>query len=96
MAKGRRFGFGIIGCGMIAGFHAKVIADIRGAYLAACFSSTPASADRFAAEHHCRSYHQLADMLADPAVDVVTICTPSGCALGTRISGRSGWQACDR
>jgi predicted dehydrogenase len=71
-------GFGIIGCGMIAGFHAKAIADIRGAKLVACYDSFPASADRLAASTGCRAYHDLDEMLADERVDVVTICTPSG------------------
>jgi UDP-N-acetyl-2-amino-2-deoxyglucuronate dehydrogenase len=71
-------GFGIIGCGMIAKFHARAIADIRGARLAACFDTVPALADRLAGETGCRAYHDLDTMLADPAVDVVTICTPSG------------------
>lgn len=78
MAKSRTFGFGIVGCGMIAGFHAKAIADIRGAKLVACYDSFPASADRLAATQGCRAYHKLEDMLADPEVDVVTIGTPSG------------------
>ena len=72
------FGFGIIGCGMIAKFHARAIADVRGAKLVACFDSFPAAADRLAAETGCRAYHKLDEMLADPAVDVVTIGTPSG------------------
>jgi predicted dehydrogenase len=71
-------GFGIIGCGMIANFHAKAIGDIRGASVAACFDMFPAAADRFAAQQGCTAYHDLDAMLADPAVDVVTICTPSG------------------
>lgn len=71
-------GFGVIGCGMIANFHAKAIAEIRGAKLAACFDMYPASADRLAAETGCTAYHALDEMLADPSVDVVTICTPSG------------------
>lgn len=74
-------GFGIIGCGMIANFHAKAIGDVRGARLAACFDTLPASADRLAAATGCRPYHRLADMLADPKVDVVTIGTPSGAHL---------------
>lgn len=71
-------GFGIIGCGMIAGFHSKAIADIEGAELAACFDMFPAAADRLAEETGCRAYHDLDAMLADDAVDVVTICSPSG------------------
>lgn len=71
-------GFGVIGCGMIANFHAKAIADIRGAKLAACFDMFPAAADRLAEATGCKAYHSLDEMLSDSSVDVVTICTPSG------------------
>ena len=71
-------GFGIIGCGMIANFHAKAIADIPGAKLVACTSASLASAERFAAAQGCRAYQRLEELLADPAVNVVTICSPSG------------------
>ncbi len=54
-------GFGIIGCGMIADFHARAIADVRGAKLAACYDTVPAAADRLAAE---------------PAARPITISTP--------------------
>ncbi|MEX2176121.1 MAG: Gfo/Idh/MocA family oxidoreductase [Pirellulaceae bacterium] len=71
-------GFGIIGCGMISRFHGKAVADIRGAKVVACFDAFPASADKLAAEVGCTAYRDLDEMLADPAVEVVTICTPSG------------------
>jgi predicted dehydrogenase len=74
-------GFGIIGCGMISNFHAKAIADVRGAKLVACFDAVPASADRLAASTGCKAYHKLDDMLADPRVTIVTIGTPSGAHL---------------
>ena len=74
-------GFGVVGCGMIASFHAKAIADIRGAKLAACFDTFPAAADRLASQTGCKPYYDLPQMLKDPAVDVVTICTPSGAHL---------------
>jgi predicted dehydrogenase len=72
------YGFGIIGCGMIARFHAKAIADVKGAKLVACFDSYAPAAEKFSAEVGCKCYTKLADMLADPAVQVVTIGTPSG------------------
>lgn len=75
------YGFGIIGCGMIARFHAKAIGDLRGASLAACYSNRLESAERFAGEQGCRAYAKLDDMLSDPQVDIVTICTPSGAHL---------------
>lgn len=71
-------GFGIIGCGMIANFHSKAVADIRNAKVAACYDTVPAAADRLAQDVGCQAYHDLDAMLADPNVDVVTICTPSG------------------
>ncbi len=74
-------GFGIIGCGMISNFHAKAIADVRGAKLVAGFDKVAPAADRLAAETGCKAYYDLDEMLADPAVDVVTIGTPSGAHL---------------
>lgn len=71
-------GFGIIGCGMISNFHARAIKDVRGAELVACFDTVQPAADRLAESTGCKAYYQLEAMLADPAVDVVTIGTPSG------------------
>ena len=71
-------GFGLVGCGMISRFHARAIEHIRGAKLVACFDMFPQAVDKFAADENCTGYHDLHQMLADPNVDVVTICTPSG------------------
>jgi predicted dehydrogenase len=73
-----KFGFGIVGCGMIANFHSQAIAHIKGAKIVACFDSFASSAERFAVANGCRQYARLEDMLKDKAVDVVTVCTPSG------------------
>jgi len=74
-------GFGIVGCGMISNFHAKAIADVRGAKLIACQDAVPAAAQRLAAATGCRPYDDLHAMLADPDVNIVTIGTPSGAHL---------------
>jgi UDP-N-acetyl-2-amino-2-deoxyglucuronate dehydrogenase len=79
-------GFGIIGCGMIADFHARAIADIRSAKLLSCFGRTTSSAKPFADKHNCTPYTDLSTMLANPALDVVTICTPSGAHLEPAIA----------
>jgi UDP-N-acetyl-2-amino-2-deoxyglucuronate dehydrogenase len=71
-------GFGIIGCGMISKFHAKAIGDVRGARLVACFDQVPAAADKLAEATGCKAYHSFDALLADPAVEVVTVGTPSG------------------
>lgn len=79
-------GFGIIGCGMIANFHARAIADTRGAKLVACYDTFPAAAERLAESTHCRAYHKLDEMLADPKVQIVTIGTPSGAHLAPALA----------
>jgi len=74
-------GFGIIGCGMIAKFHARAIAEIRGAKLVACHNRTIEKASAFASEFGGDAYDNLEEMLARKDIDVVTICTPSGAHL---------------
>jgi UDP-N-acetyl-2-amino-2-deoxyglucuronate dehydrogenase len=81
VSKQTKFGFGIIGCGMIANFHARAIQDIRGASLVGCYARRDEQAKKFAAEHGCTTYSTLESMLADPAIQIVTICTPSGAHL---------------
>src|SRR5690349_7337407 len=72
-------GFGIVGCGMIANFHAEAIKHIKGAQIVACYDSRTDAAVRFAAGNPgVTTYHNLKDMLADSRVQIVTICTPSG------------------
>ena len=40
MAGSRSFGFGVVGLGVIADFHARAIQDMRGGHLACLFSSS--------------------------------------------------------
>src|SRR3989304_6092660 len=74
-------GFGIIGCGMIANFHARAIAEVRGAKLVGGFDTVPQAADKLASNFGCKACYNLKDLLADPAVDVAIIGTPSGAHL---------------
>ena len=69
--------FGIIGCGMIANFHAKAIAD-AGGKLVACYDHVQQASDRLATATGCRAYYDLKPFLADKEIEVVTVCTPSG------------------
>jgi|688.fasta_scaffold13390_2 predicted dehydrogenase len=72
------FGFGIIGCGMIANFHAKAIAELRGAKLIACYNRTPEKAKSLAEKYGCQLEGSLESLLARPDIHAVTICTASG------------------
>ncbi len=71
-------GWAIVGCGMIAKFHARAIAELKGSKLVACHSRSLEKATEFASAFGGTPYDDLSKMLANPAVDVVTICTPSG------------------
>lgn len=81
MNDSKPLGFGIIGCGMIANFHARAIADLPNARLIGGYSRRQEQAEAFAAEHRCEAFTDLDAMLADPRIQVVTIGTPSGAHL---------------
>ncbi len=78
--------FAIVGCGSIAPTHARALAalpsDVR---LTHCCDEKQALAEAFAKEFGLKTATFDA-ILADPSIDVVTFCTPSGlhASLGTR------------
>lgn len=77
----KKFGIGIVGCGMIANFHCKAIAEIENAELVGCVSSRYETALAFGEKWGCEAFAQLRGMLADPRIDIVSVCTPSGAHL---------------
>ena len=72
------YGFGIIGCGMIAKTHIAAIADIADAKLVGVFDKNQAAGNKFAQENNTIFFESLEDMLSNKEIDIVTICTPSG------------------
>ena len=71
-------GFGIVGCGMIADFHAQALRSIADARLIGVTDVNFAGAQIFAEKHGVLAYKTYEDMLKDDAVGAVCICTPSG------------------
>ncbi len=74
-------GFAIIGCGMIARYHARALAEIPGTHLAALVSRSAANAEALLTETGtpaCPIFSTLDQALAAPDVNVVVITTPSG------------------
>ena len=71
-------GFGLVGCGMIARFHARAIADVRGAKLVGCCSSRWESAALFGKEFDVQPFENLNQMLSDDRIHAISICSPSG------------------
>ena len=70
--------FGIIGTGMIGGFHAKAIAAMTGGELIGAAGRVLERTHAFAEQYGTKAYDDVAAMLADPQIDIVTIGTPSG------------------
>jgi predicted dehydrogenase len=73
-------GFAIVGCGMIARFHARALQDVPGTRLVALVSRTPANAHKVmeAVGQKCDVHTDLAAVLARKDVDVIVVTTPSG------------------
>lgn len=69
---------GIIGSGMISRIHARAVAETGGARLHAIYNHRLAGAEQLAAAYGIPAFDDLDAFLADPALDLVTVCTPSG------------------
>lgn len=78
----RPLGFGLVGLGMIAEFHAQAIAQVPGAQVLGLATRDPDKAAAFAAKHRV-PFHttDIAALVGRPDIDVVCITTPSGAHL---------------
>jgi len=93
MASKAPLGFGIIGLGLIADFHARAIAEAAGAKLVAVCGRDAGKARAFAANYgeNIFSTNDLSALLARPDVEAVCIATPSGAHLEpTLAAARAG------
>jgi predicted dehydrogenase len=78
-ATPRTYGFGIIGLGMIADFHAQAISHLTGARLVGVASRDAGKAQTFAKKHGAGlATADLHELLARPDIDIVCITTSSG------------------
>ena len=82
-ASEQTLGAAIVGCGMIARFHARALAEVPGTRLVALVSRKEAGARAMAEELglSCDLYTDLGGVLARPDVHVVIVTTPSGAHL---------------
>jgi len=71
-------GISLIGCGSIAGIHARAIEKIRRAKLVGVYDFSQENAEKFAAEYGCQVFPTLEALLQDKDTTIVSICTPSG------------------
>src|SRR5260221_1404563 len=77
----RPLGFAIVGCGMIARFHARALQEVPDTRIVALITRKRDNALNVLAETNtppCEIYPDLAAALLRPDLDVVIIATPSG------------------
>src|SRR5262249_44652843 len=76
-------GFAIVGCGMIARFHARALAEVPNAKLIALVSRTTGKAQAFASSLglSCEVYSDIQGALKRPDVHAIIVTTPSGAHL---------------
>jgi len=70
--------FAIVGCGRIAPKHAESITALEEANLVAVCDIVDEKAEEFANKYNAKKYLNFDEMLENPEIDVVNICTPSG------------------
>src|SRR5713101_7734757 len=73
----KTYGVGVIGYGWVAGAHIAAIHATSRAQVTAIYSSRPLDADTISARHggQITCYQNLKAFLADPGVEVVSICS---------------------
>ncbi len=74
----KTYGFAIVGCGGIAKIHADAIKNMDNAKIVAAYDYSYKFAQSFAETHNCIAYETIEQLLENPEVDIVNICTPSG------------------
>lgn len=74
----KRLGIAIIGCGLIGGFHYRALSNIPLFEVKGVWDAVPEVTQKFAATNGIRGYQSFEELLADPAINVVDICLPSG------------------
>ncbi len=90
----KHVGFGIVGAGMIAHFHAQAIAQIEKAKLIGIYSINKIKSEPFAEKHNCTAFDTLEEMLAQPEIDIICICTPSGIHLEPALKSIEAGKHC--
>lgn len=72
-----QLGVGLVGCGDVAPAHAKALAKVDSARLVACMDLVASSAKTLADEYGVPHTTDLAELLARPDLDAVTVATPA-------------------
>ncbi|MBS4206760.1 Gfo/Idh/MocA family oxidoreductase [Bacillus sp. FJAT-50079] len=74
----KKINFAIVGCGHIAKKHAEGIKQTSGATLLAVCDTIKENMEYYVEEYGATPYENYEEMLKNPEIDVINICTPSG------------------
>ncbi|HWQ62400.1 MAG TPA: Gfo/Idh/MocA family oxidoreductase [Negativicutes bacterium] len=74
----KSYGFGLIGCGRIAQNHLKAITSLANCHLAAACDIDAGRLAETGSQYGGRTYGDYRELIQDPNVAIVSICTPSG------------------
>jgi predicted dehydrogenase len=77
MPNDLRLGFGLLGTGLIAPFHAKAMQASNMARLVGAADLDATRLAKFTSEFECKAYGSLEQMLLDPEIRVISILTPN-------------------
>lgn len=72
----REYNAAIIGCGTIHNIHANALKSLAGIKLTAVADTDASRADESARQYSCKAYYSFNDVINDPLIDTVHICTP--------------------
>ena len=75
--KDSRMGFGLLGTGLIAPFHARAIQASGCARLVAAADLDPDRLAKFTGQFSCRGYASLEQMIQDPEIQAINVLTPN-------------------
>ena len=70
-------GFGLVGTGLVAPFHANSIRASKGGRLVGVCDVNRERADKLAATYSARAYYDMGEMLKNPEIQVVCVLTPN-------------------
>lgn len=74
----KKFGFGIIGTGNIAKFHADCIEKIPNARLLGVLSKSESRAGEVAGDYNGPVFWEMEKLLSQPEIDIICVCNESG------------------
>ena len=72
-----KIGFGLLGAGLVAPFHAKSIMDSEKCNLIAVVDVDKNRALKFGNDFNCEAYESLNDLIQDDKIQVINVVTPN-------------------